>query len=422
MDKATGRKSAQRTITALEAQHFSGPGKLKIGDGLYLVVTRQGGRRWVFRFSYAGKQRELFLAPAERMSLKDAKDKAKTAAAIVQDGKDPRTTMSATARRARQYEAAGIPTFGELADRYIEAMAPTFKNAKARQPWELSLKTYAAPIRPLRVNAVSTWHIVDLLKPIWHKKPETAQRVRRRIEAVFGEAIVRGFRENDEDGKTIGQRNPASWKHNLDRTSLKSRKVDVRHHAALPYADVPEFMADIRSRESMAARALELCILTATRTGETIAAQWSEFDLKAGTWTIPKTRMKAGKEHVIPLSSAAMALVKGLEQYRGSPFLFPGVKGDKHMSNMSMAMLLRRMGRDEITVHGFRSAFRDWASEVTQFPQEVAEMALAHTITSKVERAYRRGDLFVKRRNLMDAWADYCLPAKGGKVVPLRKA
>lgn len=372
----------------------------------------------------AGKQAELFLAPESQLLLKDAKEICAKAMALVRDGKDPRHTLNAQARRAKQHKTAGIPTFGELADSYIDSLAPTFKNDKARQPWELSLVTYAAAIRKMPVNAVTTAHVADLLKPIWHSKPETARRVRWRVEAVFSEAIARGHRDKNPDGETIVQRNPAAWTDNLDGTSLKRRdkkKRQVQHHPAMPFKEVPAFLAVLRSRESLAARALELCVLTATRTSEAIGARWTEFDLQEGVWTIPSERMKAGREHVIPLPGAALAIVKALPRYEGSPFVFPGLTGKSHLSNMAMAMLLRRMGKDQITVHGFRSSFRDWASEVTQFPQEVAEMALAHTITSKVERAYRRGDLFDKRRKLMDAWADYCAPGALGKVVRLKQ-
>jgi integrase len=424
MAKAKGSKHNPGEVTDLQVQRFKGPGKFKIGKGLYLVVTGTGNRRWVCRFTFAGKQAELFLAPESRLSLKEAKDNCAEAMALVKDGKDPRHTLNAQARRAKQHKTAGIPTFGELADSYIESLAPTFKNDKARQPWALSLVTYAAAIRNMPVHAITTAHIADLLKPIWHSKPETARRVRWRVEAVFSEAIARGHRDKNPDGETIVQRNPAAWKDNLDGTSLKRRdkkKRQVQHHPAMPFKEVPAFLADLRSRESLAARALELCILTATRTSEAIGARWSEFDLQEGVWTIPSERMKAGREHVIPLPGAALAIVKALPRYEGSPFVFPGLTGKSHLSNMAMAMLLRRMGKDEITVHGFRSSFRDWASEVTQFPQEVAEMALAHTIASKVERAYRRGDLFEKRRKLMDAWASYCEPEALGKVIRLEK-
>ena len=210
---------------------------------------------------------------------------------------------------------------------------------------------------------------------------------------------------------------------NLDSTSLKRRKATkqlVKHHTSLPFEDVPAFLADLQGRESLAARALELCILTATRTAEVTGARWFEFDLTNGTWTIPAERMKAGREHVVPLSEPALAIMKALPRYEGIPFIFPGLTGQKHLSNMSMEMLSRRMRREKATVHGFRSTFRDWAAETTQFPAEVAEMALAHIIASKVERAYRRGDLLDKRTMLMSAWAKFCNP-RGGNVVTRTK-
>ena len=423
MANAKGSKHKPGEVTALQVQRFKGPGKLKIGGGLYLVVTPTGNRRWVYRFTFAGKPSELFLGPEGRLTLADARERCTEAKALVDAGKDPRHSMNAAARRAKQAKTAGVPTFGDLADDYIDSLEPTFKNEKARRPWELSLITYAAAIRRMPVNAVTTAHIADLLKPIWHTKPETARRVRWRAEAVFSEAIARGHRDKNPDGEVIVQRNPAAWKDNLDGTSLKRRKsgkVQVQHHPALPYKDVPGFLADLRGRDSLAARALEFCILTATRTSETIGAKWSELDLKEGIWTIPAERMKAGREHIVPLSPPALAIVKARPLYAGSPFVFPGLTGEKHLSNMSMAMLLRRMGKDNITVHGFRSTFRDWAAETTQFPAEVAEMALAHTIASKVERAYRRGDLFEKRKMLMSAWAIYCRSEPQSNVIAIR--
>ena len=422
MPKAKGSKHNPGKITDVQVQKFKGPGKLRIGDGLYLVVTSAGNKRWVFRFSFAGKQQELFIAPLSRLSLADARKKQEEATRLISAGMDPHQSMDASARRLKQREAAGVPTFGDLADDYIETLAPTFKNDKARQPWALSLKTYSAPIRPQKVNAIATGHIVDLLKPIWHTKPETAQRVRRRIEAVFGEAIVRGFRNKDPNGEPIYQRNPAAWRDNLDKTALKRRKATVKHHAALPYRDITAFMAGLRNGDGLAARALELCILTVTRTGEIIAAEWPEFDLRRGTWTIPAERMKAGREHIVPLSRPSLELIKCLERFKGSPYLFPGLTGDRHLSNMAMSMLLRRMGRDDITVHGFRSSFKDWASEETQFPDEVSEMALARTIESKVERAYRRGDLFEKRWKLMEAWAQHCARSGSATVTSIKSA
>ncbi|MFM8552145.1 MAG: tyrosine-type recombinase/integrase, partial [Nitrospiraceae bacterium] len=306
-------KHVLRDVTALQVQRVKGPGKLRIGKGLYLVVTAAGNRRWVFRFTFADRARELFLSPENRMTLAEARIVAEGAAALVKAGKDPRHSMNAEARRARQRKAAGVPTFGELADDYIESLEPTFRNDKARLPWELSLVTYAAPIRKMPVNAITTAHSADLLKPVWFTKSETARRLRGRVEAVFSEAIARGFRDKNPDGEVITQRNPAAWKDNLDGTSLNRRKGGkrlVKHHPAMPFKEVPAFLVDLRSREGLAARALELCILTATRTAETTGARWSEFDLEEGVWTIPAERMKAGRDHVIPLSGPALAIVK----------------------------------------------------------------------------------------------------------------
>jgi integrase len=253
------------------------------------------------------------------------------------------------------------------------------------------------------------------IEPIWAQKPETAGRVRGRIESVLDWATARGYRQGE---------NPARWRGHLENLLPKKSKVRrVEHHAALPYAEIAAFMAELRQQEGVAARALEFAILTASRTGEVIDAKWNEIDLSERLWVIPAERMKAGKEHRVPVSDVALAILEDLQKVRQDDFVFPGGRAGRPISNMAMTMTLRRMGRGELTVHGFRSSFRDWAAERTTFPAEVAEMVLAHAVGDKVEAAYRRGDLFQKRQQLSDAWAKFCEAAPAvGQVEPIRKA
>jgi integrase len=403
-------KSLSETKTVMAIKAFKGPGRLNIGDGLYMLVTPQGYRRWQFRYSYAGKQRELALGTDSDISLALARKAASEARDTLYQGMNPADTMSVAAKRMEQRVKAGIPTFEEAAKAYIDLLDPTFKNKKARQPWELALVTYAKPLAKMPLNAITSKDVAKVLQPIWNSKRETSRRVRWRIEKVFGVAIVNGYRQHDPQGNIIQQRNPAAWKDNLDHLMpmhAAKLRVQPKHHAAMPYNKVPGFLRELEAKEALAAMALRFCILTATRTSETLAATWEEIDLETGLWTIPASRMKAGREHVVPLCPAALAILKSLPRFVINNHVFAG-KSKKPMSNMSMAMLLRRMGQDEITVHGFRSSFRDWVAEETDFPNEVAEAALAHVIESKTERAYRRGDLLEKRKLLMQAWGTYC--------------
>lgn len=294
----------------------------------------------------------------------------------------------------------------------MEAMRPSWRNAKHAAQWTMTLTKYAAPIRPRMVETISTREILEVLQPLWQRTPETAERLRGRIENVLDAAKAKGLRTGE---------NPARWRGHLDQLLPKRQRLSRGHHTALPYAEAPSFMADLRGREATAARALEFAILTAARSGEVLGATWAEIGVDGAVWTVPAARMKAGREHRVPLSTAAVELVRALDAARDaekaqpSDPVFPNVKGGKPLSSMAMAMLLRRMG-SPVTAHGFRSAFRDWASETTGFPHEVCEMALAHTIGNKAEAAYRRGDLFAKRRGLMDAWASYCGEDAGNVV------
>jgi len=304
-------------------------------------------------------------------------------------------------------------TFKDCAERHIAAHKAAWRNNKHAAQWPGTLITYVHPsFGSLAVQTVDVGLVVKVLEPIWTEKPETASRVRGRIEAILDWATARGYRQGE---------NPARWRGHIENLLPKKSKVRrVEHHAALPYPETAAFMVELRQQDGVAARALEFAILTAARTGEVIGGRWDEIDFAERLWTVPAERMKAGKEHRVPLSDAAMTILQTLRDTREGDFIFPGNWAGRPISNMAMLMLLRRMGRSDLTAHGFRSSFRDWAAECTTFPAEVAEMALAHVVGDKVEAAYRRGDLFQKRREIMDAWSKSCAtPPTGGRVVPL---
>lgn len=393
-------------LTALSVKNAS-PGRHADGGGLHLLVKEGGARSWVFRFMLNGKSRDIGLgaAGAGGSSLADARDRAAALRLKVKAGIDPlseRQEAEARAKAAGQASVAAIVTFKNAADAYIAANGDSWRNAKHRQQWENTLATYAYPvIGCMPVADVDTPHVLRILEPIWKAKAETASRLRGRIETVLDSAKARGYRQGE---------NPARWRGHLAQILPARAKLSRGHHKAMPYEDVPAFLTQLRARKAVAALALEFVILTAVRTGEAIGASWSEVDLDKSIWSIPAGRMKAGKEHRVPLSPRAVAILESLQPF-GSPYLFPSSRGGK-LSGMAMAMLLRRMSVD-VTVHGFRSSFRDWVAECTSVSHEVAEMALAHTVGSAVERAYRRGDLFDKRRQLMADWVDYC---HGGKA------
>jgi integrase len=347
------------------------------------------------------------------VSLQAAREAALGARALVQAAKDPKVERDR--RRAELLAQQGrIPTFDECSALYIAAHEAGWKNVKHVDQWRSTLKTYASPvIGKLPVNFVTAHHVLQILTPIWQSKTETASRVRGRIESVLDWAASPSRRYRDGD-------NPARWRGHLDKELVKPTKVKkVTHHKALAYAEMHSFMQALQAQRGVAARCLEFTIFTATRTSEAIGARWDEIDLEAGVWTIPGERIKAAKEHRVPLSGAALAVLEAQEGL-DKVFVFPGVAEDSHLSNMAMLELLKDMEK-RFTVHGFRSSFRDWAAETTNFPREVCEMALAHTLKDKTEAAYRRGDLFEKRRMLMDAWATFCAtkPTKAS-VTPLR--
>jgi integrase len=411
-------------LTALDiTRAIKRPGKYADGNGLYLQVT-EGGASWVYRFMLDGRPRYMGIGPLALYGLHEARAKTLEARRLRHEGLDPIEARHAARAKAR-LEAARAVTFKQCAEAYVKAHRAGWRNAKHAAQWEATLATYAEPIiGGLPIPTIDTALVMKVLEqevggksgkrgPLWTAKPETASRLRGRIESILDWARVRDYREGE---------NPARWRGHLDKLLPAPTKVrKVQHHAALSYTELPDFMGGLRNQQGVAARALEFAILTAARTGEVIGAQWSEIDFREKLWTVPAARMKAGKDHRVPLSARAIAIleeVRPLSQIAGGngagdAYVFPGGKGGQPFSNMAFLMLLRRMKRDDLTAHGFRSTFRDWAAERTHFPSEVAEMALAHTVSSKVEQAYRRGDLFERRRRVMTAWATFCGTVKG---------
>ena len=391
------------------------PGLYGDGGGLYLQVGPSGSKAWLFRFMLRGRAREMGLGSINARTLQEARDEALACRKLLLQGNDPIEARDAQ-RAQEKLDAAKAMTFRECAAAYIEAHRAGWKNGKHADQWRNTLDTYAGPvIGDLPVQGVDTGLVLRVLEPIWKDKPETATRTRGRIEAVLDWASARGFRPGE---------NPARWRGHLDKLLPKRSKVRrVEHHAALPYLDVSAFVAQLREQPGVAARTLEFAILTATRTQEVIGAKWVEIDLTRKTWTIPAARMKAQREHRAPLPDRALKIIEQMQEARHSDYVFPGAREDEPLSNAAMlALLKRRMGRNDLTVHGFRSTFRDWTAEQSNFPREVAEAALAHVLSDKTEAAYQRGDLFEKRRKLMQAWADYVGRQRGGKVSQLSKA
>jgi integrase len=402
-------------LAALTVNQAQRRGYYSDGGGLYLQVGAAGAKSWVFRFKQAGKLREMGLGPLHTVGLAEARRRAHECRIARLDGRDPIEARRAE-RMKGKLDAARAITFRGCAERYIAAHRAGWRSPKSLKAWEGTLAADAYPVfGALPVQAIDTALVMKAIEPIWTAKPETASRVRGRIESILDWATARGYREGE---------NPARWRGHLENLLPNKTKVRrVEHLAALPYPEIGLFMAELRRQESTAARALEFTILTMARTGEVIGARWDEINLSAKLWTIPAERMKAGKEHRVPLSDAALAIVEEMAASQSGAFVFPGGKAGRPLSNMAFLMLLRRLGRDDLTVHGFRSSFRDWAAERTGFPAEVAEMALAHAVGDKVEAAYRRGDLFQKRRQLAEAWAKFCaLAPLGSGVVPLRPA
>jgi integrase len=378
------------------------PGRHSDGGGLYLNVSGGGGRSWLFMYKVAGRRREMGLGSLNAVPLAKARKLAAEARQHLADGHDPLSTRSKPATMS----------FAEAAGALVESMSPSWRNEKHRAQWSMTLTVYCAPIASVAVSAVSTDDVLRVLKPIWLTKAETAARLRGRIERVLDFAKARGMRSNE---------NPARWRGHLDALLPKRAKLSRGHHKALPFDKVPRFCEGLHSMPGVSPAALEFAILTAARSGEVMGARWDEVDLVDRIWTIPANRMKGGREHRIPLSEPAMEIIQRMHAIRSSEYVFPGSRPNKPLSIMALDMVMRRAEADA-TVHGFRSAFRDWAGERTSFPREVAEAALAHLVGDETERAYRRGDALEKRRGLMDAWASHCLGKQQDSVVSLGNA
>jgi integrase len=406
------------------------PGRHCDGDGLYLLVKPSGAKSWIFRYKMRGaKLREMGLGRAGEtrncVMLAEARDKASVLFRLVKTGIDPlraRDAEEAAEKAAKQDATVRGVTFKEAAGRYLAAHAAGWKNAKHKQQWFSTIETYANPVfGDLPVRDIQASHVLAAVEPIWLTKSETASRLRGRIETILDFAKARGWRAGE---------NPAAWKGHLSMAlPARSKIAKVKHHSALPWKAMSDFMAPLAEQNGFGARALRFAILAAARSGEVRGATWREINIAEAVWTVPAERMKAGREHRVPLSKAALAILEEMAVARlsedGDELVFPGQGSRRPLSDMTLTAVLRRMGRSDLTAHGFRSTFRDWAAETTAYPADVVEMALAHAVGSKVEAAYRRGDLFEKRRRLMDDWATFCgTPETSDRnnIVPLRES
>lgn len=390
-------------FSAKAAEAIARPGRHSDGGGLYLKVNPDGRRQWVFIYRWGGRQREMGLGSFlpvmtergvryEHVALTEARTKAIAARAALAGGLDPMT--------ARRSVGATVPTFGAFADELIDDLAAGFRNDKHIAQWKMTLgDAYCRHLRKLPVDAITTDDVLAVLRPVWAGKAETASRLRGRIERVLDAARARGLRTGE---------NPARWRGHLEALLGARQRLTRGHHAAMPRRELPAFLKRLRASGGVSALALEFTILTAARSGEVLGAEFGEFDLAAGVWTVPAGRMKAGREHRVPLSARALAILNEMSEVRVSSFVFSGQRRGKPLSNMALAMTLRRLNARQYTAHGFRSLFKDWAAEETDCAREVVEDALAHVIWSSTERAYRRGDFLEKRRTLMETWADFC--------------
>ena len=392
-------------LTDLRVKNERKPGRYSDGEGLYLRIDAKGAKKWVFRFTMpgSGKPRETGFGNAGSggVSLADARKAARNARDRVREGFNP-----IEVRKEQRAPISEIPLFGAYASKWIDDHEAQFRNKKHVGQWRTTLKDHAARIGKLRVDQITTADVLAVLKPIWHSKHETATRLRGRIERILDAAAI------DPDVQRKGE-NPARWKGHLEHLLPALGKLQRGHHPAMHYDSVPTFLAKLRTREAGAARALEFLILTASRSGEVRLARWNEFDLQKMLWTVPATRMKARREHRVPLTVRMGEILHEMAQLpekerEENALVFPGQKPGKPMSDMTLAAVLKRMKIENVTVHGFRSSFRDWAGELTDFPRETAEAALAHVFGDATERAYRRGDALEKRRRMMEAWEAYC--------------
>jgi integrase len=415
-----GRTSKRLTDREVKA---AGPGMHPDGEGLYLQVTTSSDgklrKSWLYRFALNGRERQMGLGSLSDISLAQARAAAADARKLAKAGIDPidaRDAQRASQKRTSELEKAKGITFDQCRDAYFTAHQSGWRSAKYAKGWKRTLEQYASPVfGNLPVDAIDTTLVTKALDPIWTDKRVTAASVRARIEAVLDWAIARNYRTGP---------NPAQWRgllKNLYPAVKKGRRI--KHYAALPYADMGTFMVQLRARQSMAARALEFLILTAGRKGEVLGARWDEVDLAVSVWQIPADRMKGNRPHRVPLSAPAVAVLEEAARFRENEWVFPGDKSLR-VSKNTLLDLLARLGRSDVTVHGFRSTFRDWAAELTNFPGEIAEAALAHLVGDDTERAYQRGDLFEKRRKLMIAWGEYCgrVYRRRENVIEMRKA
>ena len=402
-----------RRLTALAVEKLKRHGYHADGGGLYLQVSRSGSKSWVFRYMLNHRSRDMGLGSLHDVSLEQARTKAKRCRALLDLKEDPILHRQA-ADQDRALKAASAKTFDECAAAFIETHRAAWKNAKHAAQWENTLATYASPIfGKLPLQAVDDVLVLKVLEPIWRTKTETASRVRGRIELVLDWAKARKYRTGE---------NPARWRGHLDKLLPKRSKIaPPKNHPAIPYEQAPEFLSALRTRQGIAPKALEFVILTAARVSEAVNATWDEVDTRARTWTVPASRMKAAKSHRVPLSDAALRVITEMRAQKQTDFIFPGWRIKRAITGAACLKLLRDMGRRDLTVHGFRSTFRDWCAEQTAYPRDVCEMALAHTINNRTEAAYRRGDLFEKRARLMCDWATYLAAPKIASVTPIRR-
>lgn len=399
-------------LNTLKVAKLTKPGRHSDGGGLYLAIGNEGRRRWVFvyRDRSTKKLREMGLGSAADVTLAKARDKAAEARAALADGRDP--------IKAGREAATTVPTFGEIAESFLSSMQRQWRNDKHRQQWRMTLQTYGKPLWHKRVDEIGVEDVLGVLKPHWEQRPETAARLRGRIERILNAAKAAGHRSGE---------NPAAWRGHLDNLLPSRAKLTRGHHKALPWQRMPEFLANLRSRQGIAALALEFTIVTCARSGEVRGATWDEIDQERRIWIVPAHRMKGGREHRVPLTARAMSILEAVAPLqtdrdgRRSGLVFPSAKKGKPLSDMTLTAVLKRM-RVSVTAHGFRSSFKDWATEATSFPNELSEAALAHVTGDKTERAYRRGDALDRRRELMEAWQRHCEPPAEENVVLLRKA
>ena len=411
------RTRSLNRLTSLKVARAKRPGMYADGGSLYLRVAPGGSKQWIFRYTApSGRVRDMSLGAVHTFSLAEARERAADARKLRADGIEPINHKRARLAALRAADAKAM-TFEQCARGFIKDNEAEWTSPKHRQEWEITLRKYVFPLLgSLPVEAIDTPLVLKVIKPMWERIPTTASRVVGRIHAVIGWATVHHYRHGD---------NPARWQGHLEHALPALSKVaKVKHHAALPYAQVGAFVAKLRKDSSVGARCLEFITLTAARLGEAINAEWDEIDLANRVWVVPSSRMKADREHRVPLSDAALAVLKVMQAIRQSDYVFPGTRQGRPVGENTPVRLAKQAAGSNITVHGLRSTFRDWASERTSFSREVAEMALAHAIPNAVEAAYRRGDLFEKRRKLMDAWAAYCakIETDAGKVVALARA